>query len=130
MKRLPSTHKKTPINKEEKSPDFYQLSKVSPLPEVTVTASQPAPSSNGPVHATGETRDAKDEQLENLRLSNELLRAQLAELQARTAGVPVTGIPATPADAELRYNQQLMQLQKEKFDQVNSEKGDGSNVNV
>lgn len=115
MKRLPSTHKKTPINKEEKSPDFYQLSKVSPLPEVT--ASQPAPSSNGPVHATGETRDAKDEQLENLRLSNELLRAQLAELQARTAGVP-----ATPADAELRYNQQLMQLQKEKFDQVNSEK--------
>lgn len=129
MKRLPSTHKKTPINKEEKSPDFYQLSKVSPLPEVR--ASQPAPSSNGPVPATGETRESltKDEQLENLRLQNELLRAQLAELQART-GVTVTGIPATPADAELRYNQQLMQLQKEKFDQVNSEKGDGSNVNV
>ncbi|KAL7464712.1 hypothetical protein ACHAXS_005049 [Conticribra weissflogii] len=34
MKRIPSHHKKAPIEKEHKCPDFYELAKVSPLPEV------------------------------------------------------------------------------------------------
>ena len=32
MKRLPTCHRKTPVDKEGKCPDFYELSKVSPLP--------------------------------------------------------------------------------------------------
>jgi len=35
MKRVPSCHKKTPVDKNDKHPDFYEMSKVSPLPEVT-----------------------------------------------------------------------------------------------
>merc|ERR1712238_62679 len=35
MKRLPSCHRKTPVNKDDKCPDFYELAKTSPLPEVT-----------------------------------------------------------------------------------------------
>jgi len=34
MKRLPSCHRKTPVDKDDKSPDFYDLAKASPLPEV------------------------------------------------------------------------------------------------
>jgi hypothetical protein len=34
MKRLPTCHRKTPIDKEDKCPDFYALAKTSPLPEV------------------------------------------------------------------------------------------------
>mmetsp|Transcript_3018 Transcript_3018/g.6602 ORF Transcript_3018/g.6602 Transcript_3018/m.6602 type:complete len:429 (-) Transcript_3018:121-1407(-) len=34
MKRLSSCHRKTPIDKDGKCPDFYELSKTSPLPEV------------------------------------------------------------------------------------------------
>ena len=35
MKRLPTCHRKTPVDKDDKSPDFYELAKTSPLPEVT-----------------------------------------------------------------------------------------------
>ena len=35
MKRLGTMHRKTPIHKEDKCPDFYDLSKTSPLPEIT-----------------------------------------------------------------------------------------------
>ena len=35
MKRLPSAHRKTPVDKGDKCPDFYQLAETSPLPEVT-----------------------------------------------------------------------------------------------
>jgi len=35
MKRVPACHKKTPVDKNDKHPDFYEMSKVSPLPEVT-----------------------------------------------------------------------------------------------
>lgn len=34
MKRLPSCHRKTPLDKDGKCPDFNELSKASPLPEV------------------------------------------------------------------------------------------------
>ena len=34
MKRVPSCHKKTPIDKDAKIPDFYELAKTSLLPEV------------------------------------------------------------------------------------------------
>ena len=40
MKRVPNCHKKTPIGKDDKHPDFYELSKTSPLPEVAWTTSQ------------------------------------------------------------------------------------------
>lgn len=33
MKRLPTTHRKTPLDKNESSPNFYELSEKSPLPE-------------------------------------------------------------------------------------------------
>ncbi|KAL7450241.1 hypothetical protein ACHAWC_002193 [Mediolabrus comicus] len=33
MKRLPTTHRKTPMDKEDKCPNFYELSERSPLPE-------------------------------------------------------------------------------------------------
>jgi len=33
MKRLSSCHRKTPIHKEDKCPDFYELAKVNPLPD-------------------------------------------------------------------------------------------------
>lgn len=35
MKRVPACHKKTPVDKNDKHPDFYEMSNVSPLPEVT-----------------------------------------------------------------------------------------------
>ena len=35
MKRLGTLHRKTPVHKEDKIPDFYELSKTSPLPEIT-----------------------------------------------------------------------------------------------
>lgn len=35
MKRVPSCHKKTPIDKDAKIPDFYELAKTSLLPEVS-----------------------------------------------------------------------------------------------
>mmetsp|Transcript_10437 Transcript_10437/g.18321 ORF Transcript_10437/g.18321 Transcript_10437/m.18321 type:complete len:318 (+) Transcript_10437:1-954(+) len=35
MKRLPSCHRKTPVDKDDKCPDFYELAKKSPLPEVS-----------------------------------------------------------------------------------------------
>mmetsp|Transcript_39759 Transcript_39759/g.95670 ORF Transcript_39759/g.95670 Transcript_39759/m.95670 type:complete len:508 (-) Transcript_39759:282-1805(-) len=34
MKRLPSSHRKTPVDKGDCCPDFYHLAKSSPLPEV------------------------------------------------------------------------------------------------
>ncbi|KAL7531617.1 hypothetical protein ACHAXR_004136 [Thalassiosira sp. AJA248-18] len=34
MKRLPTCHRKTPVDKDDKCPDFYELAKTSPLPEV------------------------------------------------------------------------------------------------
>ena len=33
MKRLPTTHRKTPMDKNESSPNFYEMSEKSPLPE-------------------------------------------------------------------------------------------------
>ena len=33
MKRLSTCHRKTPVSKEDKAPDFYELAKTSPLPE-------------------------------------------------------------------------------------------------
>eukprot|EP00573_Skeletonema_grethae_P012191 CAMPEP_0201693742 /NCGR_PEP_ID=MMETSP0578-20130828/6225_1 /ASSEMBLY_ACC=CAM_ASM_000663 /TAXON_ID=267565 /ORGANISM="Skeletonema grethea, Strain CCMP 1804" /LENGTH=479 /DNA_ID=CAMNT_0048179313 /DNA_START=791 /DNA_END=2230 /DNA_ORIENTATION=+ len=33
MKRLPTTHRKTPMDKNESSPNFYEMSDKSPLPE-------------------------------------------------------------------------------------------------
>ena len=139
MKRLPTTHKKTPMSKEEKAPDFYELSKISPLPEVTF--SKPTASYNGPLHPTsgaasmdasqGDDVDSKDknrdEALENMRLSNELLRRQLHELQQRNQQNPISGLP-TVAEAEMRMNQQLMQLQKEKFEQVQKDQHDNSDA--
>ncbi|KAL7530829.1 hypothetical protein ACHAXR_003695 [Thalassiosira sp. AJA248-18] len=35
MKRLSTCHRKTPVNKDDKCPDFYDLAKTSPLPEVS-----------------------------------------------------------------------------------------------
>lgn len=35
MKRLSTCHRKTPVNKDVKCPDFYELAKTSPLPEVS-----------------------------------------------------------------------------------------------
>jgi hypothetical protein len=35
MKRLPSCYRKTPINRDDECPDFYELAKSSPLPDVT-----------------------------------------------------------------------------------------------
>mmetsp|Transcript_5701 Transcript_5701/g.12358 ORF Transcript_5701/g.12358 Transcript_5701/m.12358 type:complete len:558 (-) Transcript_5701:79-1752(-) len=32
MKRLPTCHRKTPVDKDDKCPDFYELAKTSPLP--------------------------------------------------------------------------------------------------
>lgn len=152
MKRLPTTHRKTPISKEDKAPDFYELSKTSPLPEVTL--SKPAPTMfNGSMHpmgsgyftspavvggataaaaattsvdtaaAQGDNADSKDKQQDdatkmleqNMRLSNELLRRQLLELQQRES---IAGYPRNAAEAEARMNHQLMQLQRERFQQV------------
>jgi hypothetical protein len=33
MKRLSSCHRKTPVHKEDKCPDFYELAKINPLPD-------------------------------------------------------------------------------------------------
>jgi hypothetical protein len=35
MKRLSSCHRKTPVHKEDKCPDFYELAKINPLPDAT-----------------------------------------------------------------------------------------------
>mmetsp|Transcript_26957 Transcript_26957/g.48645 ORF Transcript_26957/g.48645 Transcript_26957/m.48645 type:complete len:640 (-) Transcript_26957:117-2036(-) len=35
MKRLPTCHRKTPVDKDDKCPDFYELAKTSPLPELS-----------------------------------------------------------------------------------------------
>ena len=35
MKRLDTLHRNTPVHKEDKIPDFYELCKTSPLPEIT-----------------------------------------------------------------------------------------------
>ena len=149
MKRLPTSHKKTPISKEDKAPDFYEISKISPLPEVT-TYPTPAPVVyNSSVHpgsgyflsasaatsdaaasveaaavAQGENAESRDQKEDdtisvleqNMRLSNELLKRQLLELQQRENGVP--GYPRNAAEAEMRMNHQLMQLQRERFQQV------------
>ncbi|KAL7498834.1 hypothetical protein ACHAWT_010797 [Skeletonema menzelii] len=157
MKRLPTTHKKTPISKEDKAPDFYEMSKISPLPEVTL--SKPAPTMyNGSLHpmgngffpsvaaaggataaagsaetAEGENADSKDKKQDdatamleqNMRLSNELLRRQLLELQQReNGGMPLAGYPRNAAEAEARMNHQLMQLQRERFQQAQQEQNE------
>ncbi|KAL3809820.1 hypothetical protein ACHAXA_002390, partial [Cyclostephanos tholiformis] len=36
MKRLSTCHRKTPVHKEDKCPDFYELSKTNPLPDVFI----------------------------------------------------------------------------------------------
>lgn len=36
MKRLSTCHRKTPVSKEDKCPNFYELAKTSPLPEITL----------------------------------------------------------------------------------------------
>lgn len=143
MKRLPSTHKKTPVSKDAKVPDFYEMSKISPLPEVTL--SKPAPTMyNGSVHpsstilppaaavggaaagsaetAEGENADSKDEKqdgasvlLENLRLSNELLKRQLRALEN---GMSLAGYPRDAAEAQARMNHQLMAIQREHYQQA------------
>lgn len=58
MKRLPTTHRKTPMDKNETSPNFYELSERSPLPEnvwvaQTGVANRGAGSSMGMVDAAG-----------------------------------------------------------------------------
>lgn len=154
MKRLPSTHRKTPASKEDKAPDFYEMSKISPLPEVTL--SKPAHTVyNSSLHPMGAATaasveaaaiaqagndDSKDKQQDdtaamleqNMRLSNELLRRQLLELQQReNGGMPllpgqqsVAGFPRSAAEAEMRMNHQLMQLQRERFQQVQNEQNE------
>ena len=37
MKRLSNCHRKTPVHKEDKYPDFYELAKTNPLPDVPLT---------------------------------------------------------------------------------------------
>lgn len=37
MKRLSNCHRKTPVHKEDKCPDFYELAKTSPLPDMSLT---------------------------------------------------------------------------------------------
>lgn len=49
MKRLPSCHRKTPIDKDDSCPNFYELAKTSPLPEVAWTTA----ASNIPTTYTG-----------------------------------------------------------------------------
>lgn len=46
MKRLPTTHRKTPMDKNESSPNFYEMSEKSPLPE-NVWLSQAGVASRG-----------------------------------------------------------------------------------
>jgi len=36
MKRLSNCHRKTPVHKEDKCPNFYELAKTSPLPEINL----------------------------------------------------------------------------------------------
>ena len=36
MKRLPTCHRKTPVDKDDKCPNFYELAKTSPLPEISL----------------------------------------------------------------------------------------------
>ncbi|KAL7439503.1 hypothetical protein ACHAXM_006742 [Skeletonema potamos] len=48
MKRLPTSHRKTPMDKNESSPNFYELSEKSPLPE-NVWLSQNSVASRGMV---------------------------------------------------------------------------------
>mmetsp|Transcript_26202 Transcript_26202/g.39062 ORF Transcript_26202/g.39062 Transcript_26202/m.39062 type:complete len:415 (+) Transcript_26202:105-1349(+) len=177
MKRLPTTHRKTPVSKEDKAPDFYEMSKISPLPEVTI--SKPAPTLyNGSLHPMGssyfpsaaavggavaavaaaasvgatataaasveatataaqeENADTKDKKQDdatamleqNMRLSNELLRRQLLELQQRESGgmslLPGQQYPRSTAEAEARMNHQLMQMQRERFQQVQKEQNE------
>ena len=176
MKRLPTTHRKTPVSKEDKAPDFYEMSKISPLPEVTI--SKPAPTLyNGSLHPMGsgyfpsaaavggavaaaaasvgatataaasvdatataaqeENADTKDKKQDdatamleqNMRLSNELLRRQLLELQQRENGgmslLPGgQQYPRSTAEAEARMNHQLMQMQRERFQQVQKEQSE------
>jgi hypothetical protein len=54
MKRLPTSHRKTPMDKNESSPNFYELSEKSPLPE-NVWLRQPSVASRGVIPGmTGE----------------------------------------------------------------------------
>lgn len=41
MKRLSPCHRKTPVHKEDKCPDFYELAKANPLPEVPFLGGRP-----------------------------------------------------------------------------------------
>jgi hypothetical protein len=52
MKRLPNSQKKTPVNKEDKCPDFYELCKTSPLPE-NVWQYRPQSMNNGSAFSSG-----------------------------------------------------------------------------
>jgi hypothetical protein len=144
MKRLPTTHRKTPISKEDKAPDFYELSKISPLPDLAISKPpavyNPAPPlGSGYIQASvtqaviASSTDKKQSDTaamleENMRLSNELLRRQLLELEQRgigqNAGSPPLlqpGLPSNPAEAQIRVNHQLMQLQRERFLQAQQE---------
>ena len=44
MKRLPNCYRKTPVAKDAKLPDFYEISKTSPLPEVPWSQRSKGPS--------------------------------------------------------------------------------------
>jgi len=53
MKRLPSCHRKTPVDKDDKCPDFYELAKTSPLPEITWSTNASNQISGGFIGAGG-----------------------------------------------------------------------------
>ena len=51
MKRLATCHRKTPVRKEDQCPDFYDLAKTSPLPEIIYQrGNQPIPNPAQLVH--------------------------------------------------------------------------------
>jgi len=81
MRRLSASHRKTPISKEEKTPDFYQLAKTSPLPDVPHTNT-----SGGPI-------------VPNPRNSS----TKIEPIMAGTAGVP----PAATANYSALYSGNL-----------------------
>eukprot|EP00571_Detonula_confervacea_P013613 CAMPEP_0172310812 /NCGR_PEP_ID=MMETSP1058-20130122/12699_1 /TAXON_ID=83371 /ORGANISM="Detonula confervacea, Strain CCMP 353" /LENGTH=514 /DNA_ID=CAMNT_0013023755 /DNA_START=97 /DNA_END=1641 /DNA_ORIENTATION=+ len=84
MKRLSTCHRKTPVHKEDKCPDFYELAKASPLPEVAL---QRGAQTNG----GGVVPNA---QLGPAAVNHRNASGQLSQLPPHLHGVPVVPGPA------------------------------------
>lgn len=113
MKRLSKAIRKSPVDKEHKCPDFYELAKISPLPEVTFGRS-----SGGALSVVGSNdsvdRPAMQSEAEQIVQAVQSMNQQLP--QAVASAVSPSAMPALPillSQAAAAFSQQPPQFYRQ-----------------